>query len=208
MAQFPATRPGAHALSAACALLVLACAEPPLATEAVAEPTALANHGVVTVPMHISGGYLVVSETAPPPAPCQVLLDATIEGTATHLGHFTGVGSTCVLAGWPPAADAAPPFTPPGPPPYATVLFSNPRWTLTAANGDELWLEARDAVAVFSLTDGSARARGVHGIIGGTGRFDGATGELHTEAVNADGLGPDDLESRGWIRFNASKRAN
>lgn len=208
MSQFSATRPSSHPLSAASALLVLACAEPPLGTDPVVEATALATHAVVTVPMRISGGYLVVGEMAPPPTPCQVLLNATIEGTATHLGHFTGVGSTCVLAGWPPAPDAAPPFTPPGPPPYATVLFSNPRWTLTAANGDELWLEARDAVAVFSLTDGSAQARGVHRIVGGTGRFAGASGELDTEAVNADGQGPDDLESRGWIWFDASKRAN
>lgn len=208
MSQFPATRMGLHPLSAASALLVLACAGEPLPTDPLATAPALASASVVTVAMRISGGYLVVSETAPPPAPCQVLLNATIEGTATLLGHFTGIGSTCVLAGWPPAADPAPPFTPPGPPPFATVLFSNPRWTLTAANGDELWLEARDAIAVFSLTDGSAQARGVHGIIGGTGRFDGATGELATEAVNADGLGSDDLESRGWIRFSASKRAN
>lgn len=208
MSQFPASRLGSHPLSAASALLVLACTGEPLPTDPVATTTVLASAAVVTVPMGISGGYLVVSETAPPPAPCQVLLNASIEGTATHLGHFTGVGSTCVLAGWPPAADAAPPFTPPGPPPYATVLFSNPRWTLTAANGDELWLEARDAVAVFSLTDGSARARGVHRIVGGTGRFVGASGALETQAVNADGQGADDLESRGWIRWNPSKRAN
>lgn len=208
MSQFPVPRLGSSPFPAASALLVLACAGEPLPTEPVPTATALASAAVVAVPVRISGGYLVVSETAPPPAPCQVLLNATIEGTATHLGRFNGVGSTCVLAGWPPTEDAAPTFTAPGPPPYATVLFSNPRWTLTAANGDELWLEARDAVAVFSLADGSVRARGIHTIIGGTGRFGGATGELETEAVNADGQGADDFESRGWIHLDASKRAN
>lgn len=128
---------------------------------------------------------------------------SVLEGRATHLGNFSGVGSTCILT---LAPDQDPPFLPPGPPPYATAAFTNPLWVLTAANGDELWLEATDAVAVLGVNpdDGSftsLAARGTHRIIGGTGRFAGATGELQTMAVNEDAQGPDDAQSEGWIRY-------
>ena len=89
----------------------------------------------------------------------------------------------------------------PGPGPYLTATFSNPRWELTAANGDELWLEAPEAVAVISLDDNSLRAVGTHTIIGGTGRFEDAAGELVSGAVNEDGMGPDDFRSDGRIRY-------
>lgn len=104
------------------------------------------------------------------------------------------------------APDPAAPFPAPGPPPYATAPFSNPLWTLTAADGDELWVEG-EGVAVLSLADGSLRARGRQRIIGGTGRFAGATGEVEAQGLNEDGQGPDDFGSNGWIRFQASDRA-
>lgn len=128
---------------------------------------------------------------------------SVLEGHATHLGRFSGVGSTCILTAVP---DEDPPFLPPGPPPYVTATFTNPLWVLTAANGDELWMEATDAVAVLGVNpaDGSftsLAARGTHRIVGGTGRFAGATGELQTMAANEDGEGPDDARSEGWIRY-------
>jgi hypothetical protein len=88
-----------------------------------------------------------------------------------------------------------------------TADFTNPRWALRAASGDELWLESFDAVAVISLADGSLRAEGRQRIVGGTGRFAGATGEAMVGAVNDDGLGPDDFSGSGWIRYDASDRA-
>ncbi|HXW08391.1 MAG TPA: hypothetical protein VD833_24380 [Vicinamibacterales bacterium] len=129
---------------------------------------------------------------------------SVIVGLATHLGNFSGSGSTCIMT---LAPDADPPFLPPGPPPYFTGTFSNPRWLLTAASGDQLWLEATDAVAVLggvNPEDGSytsLAARGTHRIVGGTGPFTGATGELQTTAVNEDGQGPDEGRSEGWIRY-------
>lgn len=139
------------------------------------------------------GGVIV-----PAPAPCLLLFNQVIRGNATHLGRFEGVGSACILdvvipdpvrRSWPRGRR------------HRTATFSNPLWVLTAANGDELWLEGADGVAVVSLVDNSLRAEGIQTIIGGTGRFEGAIGELESEAVNEDGQGPNDFESRGWIRF-------
>jgi hypothetical protein len=128
-----------------------------------------------------------------------VFFPSVIEGHARHLGSFGGVGSTCVTDQIAPDAD--PPFLPAGPPPYATASFYNPRWTLTAANGDELWLESSDATAVLSLVDNSLIGEGSMRVVGGTGRFEGATGMARVGATNDDGLGPDDFYGDGWIRY-------
>lgn len=141
----------------------------------------------------------VATTPAEPPAGCAAYLTSVIEGTATYAGRFSGTGSTCILGQTAPDPD--PPFLPAGPPPYLTAQFTNPSWTLTTASGDEIWLESVDAVAVISLTDGSLAARGTQRIVGGTGRFEGATGEAQVGAVNDDGQGPDDFSGRGWIRF-------
>jgi hypothetical protein len=186
-------------LLASLAMTVASCTDQALPTSGLTEIEGPALAVDATRPMKMSLGVELVSEVVPPPEPCLQLFNSVIKGTATHLGRFEGVGSTCILDVIAPDPD--PPFLAPGPPPYLTAAFSNPLWVLTAANGDELWLEATDAVAVISLVDNSLRAMGTHRILGGTGRFDGATGELHTEAINEDGQGPDDGESRGWIRY-------
>ena len=143
-----------------------------------------------------------VAPVVPPPAPCLTLVRTTLEGHATHLGRFTGTGSTCILVDLAnPTVDPDPPFTAPGPAPYVTAPFTNPRWTLTAANGDQLWMRSDDAVAVLSATDRSLRAAGTTLVVGGTGRFVQARGVLQTSAVNEDGLGPDDATSTGWITY-------
>ena len=152
---------------------------------------------------HIRATVTVAS--ASPPAGCLLYFTSVVTGHATHLGAFSGPGSTCITNAIQPDPD--PPFVPAGPPPYLTADFTNPRWTLTASNGDELWLEGYDAVAVISLVDGSLRAEGRQRIVGGTGRFAGATGEAVVGAVNDDGQGPDDFSGSGWIRYDASDRA-
>jgi len=153
-------------------------------------------------PMRIAGTVLLVSMETPPPAPCFLKAGTELAGRATHLGRFEGIGITCILTDLSTAVpDPNPPFTPAGPPPYVTARFTNPSWVLTAANGDELWLQSLEAVAVISGVDGSLRAEGIHSIIGGTGRFADATGELQTVGTNDDGLGPDDIRSEGWIAY-------
>lgn len=169
--------------------------EPTLDVTTVARPAG-------SVPWRISA--TVATTPAPPPAGCLIYFTSVIEGHATHLGAFSGVGSTCVTGAIQPDPD--PPFLPAGPPPYMTAHFHNPLWTLTAANGDQLWLANVDAVAVISAADGSFRAEGRQQIIGGTGRFAGATGEAMVGAVNDDGQGPDDFAGSGWIRYDASNR--
>lgn len=139
---------------------------------------------------------------AAPPAGCAVYFTSVIEGHATHLGTFSGVGSTCITGVIQP--DPNPPFLPAGPAPYFTAEFYNPLWTLTGANGDELWLESYDAVAVFSMVDNSLVAEGRMRVVGGTGRFAGATGDAMVGAVNEDGIGPDDFSGSGWISYRAA----
>jgi len=147
----------------------------------------------------------VATTPASAPAGCLVYFTSTIEGHATHVGAFSGVGSTCVTGVIQPDPD--PPFVPAGPAPYFTADFTNPLWTLTASNGDEVWLEGYDAVAVISLVDGSLRGEGRMRIVGGTGRFAGATGDAVVGAVNDDGQGPDDFSGSGWIDYRAADRA-
>jgi hypothetical protein len=91
--------------------------------------------------VHPTTGQLWVLEMGPlgpvdtPLAQCLIgHFKSMIMGHATHLGKFSGVGSTCISTLEP---DADPPFLPPGPPPYFTASFSNPRWVLTAASGDD-----------------------------------------------------------------------
>jgi len=153
-------------------------------------------------PLRIWGTVALVSPIIPTPAPCFQAANSELAGIASHMGRFEGTGSTCILTNLATVTpDPDPPFTPAGPPPYVTAQFTNPLWVLTAANGDELWLQALDAVAVISGVDGSLRAEGTHTIVGGTGRFTGATGELRTMARNDDGLGPDDFRSEGWVVY-------
>ena len=182
---------------------IAACGDPSLPMSAETPTPDPAFSVDVTRPMMISAGVLAVGEVVPPPDPCVRKFNLEIKGTATHLGRFEGVGSTCVLEAIAPDPD--PPFLPAGPAPYFTAIFSNPLWVLTTANGDELWLEAPHGVCVFSLVDNSMLCEepeaSVHFIIGGTGRFANATGELISGAVNEDGMGPDDFESHGWIRY-------
>lgn len=188
--------------------LLIGCDGGPLAGPAdTASPDAsfttdMAAAGEAVLPWRISA--TVATTPANPPSGCLVYFTSVIEGRATHLGEFTGTGSTCVTGVIQPDPD--PPFLPAGPPPYFTGHFTNPLWTLTSSNGDELWLESVEAVAVISLTDNSLRAVGRQRILGGTGRFAGATGEAMVGAVNDDGQGPDDFEGTGWIRYRAADR--
>jgi hypothetical protein len=156
-----------------------------------------------TRPWHIRAA--VQTTPADPPAGCIVYFTSVITGTATHLGRFSGAGSTCVTDVVQPDPD--PPFVPSGPPPYFTATFTNPLWTLTGANGDQIRIESTRAVAVISLVDGSLKGVGAQRILGGTGRFRGATGEAEVGAVNDDGEGPDDFRGDGWIRYRAAERA-
>ena len=153
-------------------------------------------------PIRIAATVAIAGPLDPLPEGCLAGFDTAIEGTATLLGAFTGVGSTCIEHQILPDPD--PPFTASGPAPYMTAKFTNPRWTLTAADGDELWLDAR-GIAVISGVDNSLLARGSQRILGGTGRFAGATGFLEAEAVNDGTGGPDHFVAHGKIEMVAPR---
>jgi hypothetical protein len=205
--RFPFRAPIALSLAAAGALACSEVATAPESASTLGPPSSPEASDVIgataasaTRAMKVSARVSFIGEIVPPDAPCLQQLSSAILGNATHLGRFEGVGSTCILDVVAPDPD--PPFAAPGAPPYATAAFSNPLWVLTAANGDELWLRTVEATAVCRLENFSqCRVSGTHVIIGGTGRFAGATGELSSRAINEDGEGPDDFESRGWILY-------
>ena len=199
-------RPVARLVAASALVAVIGCSDPaaPAGGPAVAllAPSAEAPRPQLAVEggsraWHIRASVSVTPAT--PPDGCLAYFTSVIQGHATHLGRFEGVGTTCVTAQVAPDPD--PPFRPAGPPPYATATFHNPGWTLTAANGDELWLEGLESTAVLSAIDMSLIAEGRMRVVGGTGRFEGATGTASVGATNDDGVGPDDFYGNGWIRY-------
>lgn len=184
---------------------MLACMDETTAPEAetpgeVSGETSLAARNGTGRAMKIRANIAFVGEVVPPTPPCLQELRAVWTGNATHLGRFEGEATTCILDLVAPDPD--PPFNAPGAPPYVTAAFSNPLIVLTGANGDQLRLTSGDAVAVCRLENFfQCRATGTTRVVGGTGRFAGATGEMAAGAVNEDGQGPDDYEADGWISY-------
>lgn len=157
------------------------------------------RHSMHPVPYR---GTLVTTEqvgAAPPPG-CEAFFLTAQEGTATHLGHYTGTGTTCAFNGQLGVLDS--PIDPQGaPPPYFVTDFSVEQ-THVAANGDMLEISGT-GVLVQSLIDGSRVFFGNATIDGGTGRFAGATGTFNIEAARGE-----DPRFDGWMVFDASNRSN
>ena len=151
---------------------------------------------MVTLPMRGTWDNSESPPVANPPAGCLVKIETAQTGNATHLGRFTGEGSTCVTTQTP---SESPPFWDHDPaPPYGVMDFENEmKWT--AANGDELWLKPNSGVFVLSMASGAASVRGWLTIAGGTGRFTGATGRLEVTGGRSAGEPADHLEYDGEI---------
>jgi len=94
---------------------------------------------------------LIVSESGIP-----VGAVPTGSGTATHLGQWTVAGNVKYT------------------PDENGVLHSSGEATLTAANGDKLKIEIEGILDTTAFMD-----QGVFHIVGGTGRFEGATGDAN-----------------------------
>lgn len=140
------------------------------------------------------GAFTAVEVQLSPTSDCPVLVGGSQHGRATHLGAFSGPTITC---GFNLQVMVSPPFNPGGGPPYLVAQFTNEAaWT--AANGDELEVEAA-GVFVQSLPDGISGVRGTITVVGGTGRFAGATGEAQGRR---DGAAPVTFE--GWMEYDAS----
>jgi len=150
------------------------------------------------VPFHVRLTVTPDPPMPPFPAGCELFFTTSVAGNATHLGRITGTGATCAFNS---RVVGDPPFIPDGSaPPFFVAEFTN-EMAWTAANGDVLHFTAT-ATFVQSLTDGTDRAEGVGELTGGTGRFQGATGELQAVAVG------DQFSAEGWIQYDASNRAN
>ena len=107
----------------------------------------------------------------------------TGHGQATHLGKGIFV------------ADAR--LTPTGPPP-TPVPFAGTA-TFTAANGDQFFTQFTG----LSTPTGPGTSRGdiTHTIIGGTGRFEHATGALVGIALVTVGAPTNTVSYEGWINY-------
>lgn len=103
-------------------------------------------------------GRFVQSGVIAPSAACQGLANTTSgDGQATHLGRTGWAGTACVS------------FGPQG------IVVRNGQLTLTAANGDQLFATFA-ASGGPPASDGSFHLDGTFTVVGGTGRFEGATG--------------------------------
>lgn len=140
------------------------------------------------------GAFMAADVQLPPTSDCPVLVGGSQHGRATHLGEFSGASITC---GFDLQVMVSPPFNPGGGSPYLVAQFTNEAaWT--TANGDELVVETV-GVFVQSLPDGISGVRGTLTVVGGTGRFAGATGQAQGRR---DGAAQVTFE--GWIDYDAS----
>ena len=110
------------------------------------------------VPMRGSGSGVITGVT---PGPTGVAITATGEGEATHLGRFTREESILLN----PATGTV----------TGTIIF-------TASDGSELYC---DFAGGFT---GPTTVVGTYTFTGGTGRFEGASGEAYFSIVQSDPL--------------------
>ena len=182
------------ALSAVTAL-TLALAAPAAATQGQRVPFQMHVVGA-DQPLNMSPGFPVVRDTFA--GRCSIPSDwvTTIDlrGTAAHLGRVSVVASHCTQFDI---------FTTPNP-----GVFQDGEMTVTAANGDELWIEY---AGHFLFTPGDTPEVGVSDIsfttltvTGGTGRFEGATGSLSGHAIDNFPAGPHTAAFAGWIVYDPS----
>ena len=81
-----------------------------------------------------------------------------------------------------------------GPPPVLAIST----WTLTAANGDKIFMYSR-GMAAGSDANGNMLSTLTNTITGGTGRFADARGKLTGSVI--DGKASDAISVKGWISY-------
>lgn len=169
-------------------LTVLACNEQPVMPDTAMSTVLGRDDGTVTVPIkiHFTEGSFVVVPFGDPRIPSGTPTEtcpvgeanpalglpagypngggvAVIEGTghATHVGRLDVVQTQCAVQFF-PATD----------PPFVNFAL---RSTITAADGSQLFIRADFATTPFTPPE---IGRPVFEIVGGTGRFEGATGSV------------------------------
>ena len=178
--------------------LLLAFAAPAGATQGRAVPFAMHVVGVDR-PLNMSPGFPFVRDLFD--SRCTVASDwvTTMDthGVAAHLGSVTVVQSHCTRIDI---------FTTPNP-----AVFGDGQMTITAANGDKLRLVYSGS---FVFTPGDSPDVGVSAItystmtvVGGTGRFAGASGTISGHAVDHFPAGPNTADFSGAIVYDPSVQA-
>jgi hypothetical protein len=127
------------------------------------------------------------------PADWVTTVDST--GFASHLGEVTVVNSHCTRYEF---------FATPN-----TGVFGDGRMTVTADNGDELWLAYSGSFVFYTDENPEVGVSDIAmtlTVVGGTGRFVGATGTLHGTAVDDFPAGPNVADVWGSIVYDASNR--
>ena len=121
------------------------------------------NDGMVTVPFRAEFFTLGEIGADAPNVDCGADLVEDVHqgrGEATHLGRFSIYGAHCLEL-----------TIPPEPLPYSSGFF-----TLTAANGDELWIETSGVVVPSDDSNYAFEFSDPCEFVGGTGRFEGTRG--------------------------------
>lgn len=139
-------------------------------------------------------GELIAPDAPGSAARCNELelftLRGSGQGVVTYMGYTTGTFSNCTA------------FPIPGP-----VDVLDGEVTMIAANGDLLFLTYSGVQHEVDLATFTAEYAATYLIVGGSGRFEGASGMLEATGVvdfNTGGLSTEVAE--GWISFDASDR--
>lgn len=188
--------------------LILALSAVTALTFALAAPVAATQGQRVPFQMHVVGadrplnmspGFPFVRDTFAGRCslPSDWVTTIDLRGTAEHLGRVSVVASHCTQIDI---------FTTPNP-----GVFQDGEMVVSAANGDDLWLSY---AGTFTFTPQGAPDVGVTDIsfstitvVGGTGRFEGATGSLTGHAVDIFPAGPHTASFAGWIVYDPSVQA-
>lgn len=130
---------------------------------------------------------------------CELSWISVQHGEATHLGRFSGEAIGCGFNGI--VALEAPPLPVDGAPPYfVSEYVLEGSWT--AANGDNIYYTV-EGLFVQSLENGASTTAVTENLVGGSGRFEGATGQ-----VAADNIDKSQIEFDGWITYDAGNDTN
>ena len=119
------------------------------------------------------GSFARSSQADPCPPPPAFTINGTQKGNATHLGAFTARSVDNVIG-----------------------TSATGTWDFTAANGDQLFSETEGVETAFeppNISRVTLRAR----IVGGTGRFAGASGEFTIQFVETIDFDACNAEAQG-----------
>ena len=179
-------------------LLVVAFAAPAAATRGqpeLAVPIQISIVSPADEPLDMSPGFPVVGDTfgGRCSAPSSWVTTINSAGDASRLGHVAVHQSHCTQINV---------FAPPPLP----ATFADGRMTVTAANGDELWIAYTGSFLFYPTDEATGLSVLTYSmtIVGGTGRFTGASGSLTGSAEDNFPAGPHVATFIGTITYDAS----